>query len=697
MQQSPTDAAGRGERRRERIVVLGLVLGTALLYAPALGFDFVNYDDPVFVTENPLVLPGLTWDGFILALTSNYADYWRPLSWLSHMLDVELFGLHSGFHHLTSVLWHAAATAVLFLALKRMTGALWCSAFVAALFAWHPLHVESVAWVGERKDVMCAFFWFLTMLAYWRYTTQPTRWNYSATLASFVLGLMSKPMIVTLPFVLLLLDVWPLRRFQPALLDTSVERGRSAGKNTAGNFLVAGWPLVLEKMPFLILAGLTSVAAFVGARDAGSMHTLESLSIPARLANSAVACATYLGMTFWPVNLAVLYPLPAAWPAWRMALSLVLIVGTTFLALRARRARPYALVGWLWFLGSLAPVSGLMQAGAQAVADRYTYVPAIGLFIIAAWVAAAWAGTHAGRRKWLLVAAATVLIACVIGTGRQLSHWKNSITLFEHALAATRDNWTAHNNLGLAYLAEGRTEDATLQFNESLRVVPVQADAHLNLGVIHDRTGRYAEARKEFALALAQESDSGKIALTLSKFAEKARSEPTNCEARYYLAYAFASAGRNAEAISALELVLQIKPDYSDAHDDLATVLVKAGRPNEAIAHYRMALRLRPDEAGTLTRLAWLLATAADAQVRNGPEALKLATRACELTARSDARALNALAAAMAETGNFEEAATVEHTAAVLARAAGNGAAAAQIEARAALYRSGRPYHQPPR
>ncbi len=728
-----------------RIIALGLFLVTLALYAPASRFDFVNYDDNVFVTENPMVLGGLTWGGVREAFLTAPADYWRPLSWVSHMLDVELFGLDAGAHHLTNVLIHALNSVLLFLALLRLTGRQWPSAIVAALFAWHPLHVESVAWIAERKDVLCATFWFLTLLAYERYARNPSVKSYSMVLGCFILGLMSKPMIVTLPFALLLLDYWPLGRFE-----------RDATRR-------AWLRLLAEKLPMLLLAGVVSVVTYVNQKQVGATLLMESFPLRARSANSVVAYVEYLRKMFWPADLAVLYPLPTGWPVGRVIFSCVILVAVTLMAVVWLRKRPFVVVGWCWFLGTLVPVIGLVQVGAQFIADRYTYIPLIGLFIAVVWIATTWADRNMRGLKWLTGATVVVLIGCAIGTAQQLRHWRNTMTLFERAVAVTQYNYLAHNDLGVQYLAAGRTNDALHQFIESLKASPHRGHARYNLAGILASQGRHAEARAQYALALIQQADQNKIQSALDNFAAEARKNPMDPEASYYLANALSAVGRGVEAIAPLENVVRVKPDYATAHIDLGVLLAQQGRMPEAarhyteairldpandlphanlggllansgrledaITHYREAIRLRPDNpitrynfglaltrtghdaeaaaefreafrinpdnANAINKLAWLLCTSPDDNVRNGSEALRLAEQLLQMTRGQQAMAFDTLAAALAECGRFDDAVSAATKAQELAVTGKQSTLAGELAERVKLYQTGRPYRRP--
>ena len=465
-----------------------LVLVTIALYWPATGYDFVSYDDPDFVTENPHVQGGLTWEGVKWAFrNTQQAAYWAPLTWLTHMLACQFFGLGAEGHHLINVLLHAVNTGLVFLVFRRMTGAMWRSLILAALFGLHPLRVESVAWITERKDVLSTLFWMLTLLAYSHYVEAgdarilKRRLWYAATLLLFAGGLLSKPMVVTLPCVLLLLDYWPLERFKP---------GRAG-------------LLVMEKIPFFALAAAASVLTIVVQEQGGVLEASEYLPLGARGGNALISYWRYLGKIFWPRNLAVFYPHPGQWPLERVLLAGGLILGLSGLLFMKRRGYPFLLMGWLWFVGTLVPAIGLIQSGSQAMADRFTYVPSLGVLIFAIWGA----DELAQRWRWpgvaLAVAGSAAIILCLVLTQQQLGHWQDSEALFRHALEVTENNEIAHVSLGIELVRQGKIEEAISQYQEAIRLKPDYALAHNNLGFALLRTGqigrRSANTRKPSA------------------------------------------------------------------------------------------------------------------------------------------------------------------------------------------------------
>ena len=598
-----------GMRPERRVAVL-LAVATLAVYAQVAGHGFVSYDDPDYVSGNPYVRAGLTRAGLSWALTTGHAGNWHPLTWLSHMLDCQLFGLRPGAHHLTNVLLHTANSLLLFVLLRGMSGALWPSAAVASFFALHPLHVESVAWVSERKDVLSTLFWMLTLLAYWRYTRQPSLRRYLPVLVLLALGLMAKPMLVTLPLVMLLLDVWPLGRLPlaaPEGRDTPrVERSarrqdvrpggdpraRKARRSEAlPRARRAAWPpglrLVLEKVPFVALAAASSVVTFVVQLHGGAVAPVDTLPFEARGANALVSYAAYLGKMIYPAGLVIFYP-RVPLPAWQVAAAGLALVAGSLLVIRLAPRRPWLLVGWLWYVVTLLPVIGLVQVGDLAMADRYTYVPLIGPFIMLAWTAAEIVRRRPAWRSMVAASVGVLLAGCAAGTGLQLRYWRSSMTLFEHAVEVIPDNYVAHLSLGNALAEQGRLDDAIAHYSAALRVKPDLAKAHGNLGVILARQGKLEEA--------------------VAQYAEALRLNPDLPETHNNLGAALAERGRIEEAIAHYDRALRLKPDYPDAHTNLGMALAAQGKIDLAIAHYAEALRLDPDHPGARFNLSRALA-----------------------------------------------------------------------------------------
>jgi hypothetical protein len=478
-----------------KIIVIVLLTGlTLLVFWQTTGHDFIIFDDEVYVTQNARVQEGLSWQGVSWALKTTHANFWHPLTWLSHMLDCEVFGLHPGGHHLAGLLLHLANTLVLFVVLRRMTSALWPSAFVAALFACHPLHVESVAWVSQRKDLLSTFFWILTLGAYVRYVEQPRIRRYVLVLVLFCLGLMAKPMLVTLPFVLLLLDYWPLRR-----LDLGQGSHHSTYPN---NVRTPVLHLVLEKVPLFGLSAAACVVAYMAQVQGGAVKSSSLFPMGVRVSNALVSYVIYIEKTLWPHDLAVFYPHPGSWPLWQAAGAALLLVAVSTVVIAAVRKAPYLAFGWFWYLGTLVPVIGLVQVGDHAMADRYTYVPLIGLFIMMAWGGRDLVKHWPQYKTALVFSASALIIAAAMSSAQQLKHWQNSVSLFEHTLSVTENNHGARNNLGLALAQEGRFDEAVDQYLEALRIKPNDPRTLSNMGVALANQGKIKQALDHFKEAL---------------------------------------------------------------------------------------------------------------------------------------------------------------------------------------------------
>jgi protein O-mannosyl-transferase len=648
----PTEA-GNGSRVTtlgQRVgTVLCLVAGTLAIYWQVGRFEFVNFDDPTFVSANQTVQAGLTGQSVAAAFTRPVMGEWHPLTTLSHMLVVQLFGPGAGPQHLVNAGLHLANALLLLLVLQQMTGRWWCSALVAALFAWHPLRVESVAWVSERKDVLSGLFWMLTTWAYLRYVRQPGAGRYLLLAVLFVLGLMAKAMLITLPFVFLLLDYWPLGRMQlgsgsPVLPDDSafpVPCLLSPASDLRPP--ISGFRLVLEKVPLLLCAFGSTLLTFLCQDAIKAAMPLDAIGLPARLANAVVSYARYLGKTFVPVDLAFFYPHPYHWAAWQITAALLLLLALSGLAWHWRRKCPWGLVGWCWFAGTMVPVIGLVQLGRQAMADRFTYLPHIGLFIALVWGGAALAARQARLRSALAPLTALVLALCLGTAWHQTRHWQNSVTLLSHALDVTTDNAVAHNNLGLALQDQGLWDAAEAHFAEAIRVAPGYLEPVANYGLLQLARG--------------------------------------NLE----------------EALQYLREMVRVCPGDFLFQANLAQVQWLRGETKDAIDHWQEALRLQPNALPVLNNLAWLRATHPQAGFRDGPEALRLARRACELTAFAEGRALATLAAAQAENGQFKEAVETQQKALALAQTAGQADLAKLLQQTLQLYAEGRPFREAPR
>ncbi len=585
---------------------LFLIVVTFVVYWQVVNHQFVNFDDGTYILENPHVKTGLTGEGFIWAFTSTYASNWHPLTWLSHMLDVQLFGLHPGPHHLVNVLFHAINTVLLFLLLLRMTGAYWQSVFVAALFALHPLHVESVAWVAERKDVLSAFFWMLTLLLYAWYVKRPGPARYLLTLCAFALGLMSKPMLVTLPVVLLLMDYWPLGRLQFG------QAGLLARKEPASATQKPfPWSLIWEKAPFIALSAASSVITLFAQHEGGAMASVRAVPFTFRSVNALSAYVLYLTKMAWPVHLSVIYPLPTTLTIIQGLVASAFLGGLSIQVFRSAKRHPYFLVGWLWYLVTLVPVIGLVQVGSQSMADRYTYLPLIGIFIMLACGIRTMAGNNSYRRIALSVAVVFILLVFASCTWQQISYWKDSVTLFSHAAQAVDNNYIAHESLGYAFSQQNRLDDAIYHYGEALRVSPDYERALIGMGNVLIKQGKIEEAISYTNKALLIKPGSadahfnmgfalikqGKDQEALYHYYEGLRNDPDNAEIHLIIGVTLGTQGKLDESIEQFSEALRIKPDYADAHYGLGVALLRQGHVDESIMHFTEALRLNPDFA----------------------------------------------------------------------------------------------------
>lgn len=660
------------------VICLVLGLGTLALYWPVLHFEFTRFDDDMYVTNNPWLHEG--WSAIVRAFTTGYAANWHPLTWLSHKLDLAVFGMNAGGHHAVNVAFHIASTLLLFAVQRRMTTAFWPSAVVAALFAWHPLHVESVAWVAERKDVLSGFFWILTLAAYVRYAERPVAPRYALVLLSFVCGLLAKPMLVTLPFVLLLLDYWPLERWNRLT--------RPAG--TQPRFpLRTTRQLLLEKLPLLPLVAGSSVVTYLVQQRGGAMDAAESFPLSLRLPNALVSYARYLGKTFWPADLAVIYPWRAdGWPAAVVIGAILLLVGLTVAAFVFRKRHPYLAVGWLWFAGTLVPVIGLVQVGSQSMADRYTYLPHIGLFVACVWTAAATSAKWRWPQAVLAVGTGLILLGCIVATARQLPHWHDSLTLFEHTVAHTTDNPVAQLSLGMELQRQGRSQEAMPHLRDVLRVAPDLFLRHVRQGVGDD-----AEAHRHLAVLLMA---MGQFAEATTHCQQSLALNPTNAETHLLFGRVLVAQNRPNDALAEYTEAVRLAPTNIDAQLTLALTLDARRRDAEALPHYRAVLEARPGQLEALNNTAWILATHPMSEVRNGTKAVELAARACELSAHTNAIFEGTLAAAYAETGQFAEAVATAQAAADQARQVRQPGLEATLRKHAQLYQSRQPFREGP-
>jgi tetratricopeptide (TPR) repeat protein len=661
-------------RSLPRWICLLLAGLTFAVYAPVSQHEFIHYDDPAYVTANPQIQSGLTRDGLAWAFGRLHGrdTYWHPLTWVSHMVDCQLFGLNAGAHHLVNVVFHALNAVLLFLVLLRMTGATWRSVVVAALFIVHPLQVDTVAWVAERKNVLSGCFWWLTLLAYARYAERGGTGRYLLALGLFGLGLMAKPTLVTLPCVLLLLDFWPLRRFQFRTGTPGAVRNSAAPSPT---FLPLPMSrLILEKVPFLGLSLISSAITVWAHQGLAVTQAPLGLALSLRLENAVVSYARYLGKLLWPSDLAVLYPHPVTWVPSAVGTSAILLLGISGVVLWKVRQRPALAVGWLWFLGTLLPTIGLVEAGIQAMADRFVYLPIVGLLVMAVWGVADLSVRRKRRQIVLTGLCVLALVGCVVRTAEQLPYWQNSVALFEHATGVTRNNFAMHYNLGVVLLAGGREPEAVREVQAALRANPQLAEGHQFLGNLAAQHQRFEEAIGHY-----------QTANTISP----GWPLPLECLARAEVAL-----GRLDEAMATYRRLAELTPENPEAHVQLGSLSVAQQQPAEALKHWREALRLKPDYPELLNNLAWFLATHPDATLRDGAEAVRHGERACELTQYRRAVLVGTLAAAYAEAGRFPDAVVMAQKAQELALAEGDQNLTARNADLLEVYRAGRAYHE---
>ncbi len=594
-----------------------------LIFGQTFWHDFINYDDPRYVYENTKITGGLRISGIAWAFTHIHSMNWHPLTTISHMLDCQLYGLKAGWHHFTNVLLHSVAVVLLFLVLLQMTGgpsrtgSIWRSAFVAAVFAIHPLRVESVAWIAERKDVLSGVFFMLTVLAYVYYARLPRISRYLVVLLVFACGLMSKPMLVTLPFVLLLLDYWPLDRIKGQV-----------------------WKRVLEKLPLISLSAVSSIATLVAQK--GAVGYTEELPILERLNNAVISYVLYIWQMLWPLNLAVFYPHPEnRLPLWEIISSLFLLICVTAVAITLRKQLPYLITGWLWYLGMLVPVIGLVQVGWQGRADRYTYLPQIGLYIAATWTVADL--TRLWRHQRIILTAAALLTIVVLSWQAcvQTRYWRDSETLFKHALAVTTNNDVAENNLGIVYLRQGNLDEAISLLQAAVDRRPDNSPAHENL-----------------AKALLQK-------------------------------------GKITDALIHYRKLLELQPDNIEVHNIVGTVLIQQGRIREGVEEWQKVLEIQPDNGNAMSNLAWVLATSPDDSLRDGAKAVQLAEQAMRISGRRIPLLFRTLAAAHAERGQFSEAIQTAQQGIELANTQGNSELATELSGNIALYQERQPLRDP--
>jgi len=768
-------------RSMVRLISIGVACLVLGVFLPALKFDFTNYDDPDYVTENRPVLAGLTWKSLGWAFTHSHSANWHPLTWISHMADCQLYGVNPAGHHLTSILLHAANAVLLFLFLCALTRRDWPSAAVAVLFALHPLRVESVAWISERKDVLSGFFGLLCLWAYAVYTHHA--WGpgvetgnalnlvkkdhrrvkvfYCLSIVAFALGLMSKPMLVTWPFVLLLLDFWPLGRFG----NPVAPRG---GLKKA----------LLEKIPFFALSAASCLVTLLVQQSAGA---LASASFSAKAINALVCYFRYISKTVWPVRLAVLYPEVASWAAVEILLATTVLSAITAVVLWQIRKRPWLATGWAWFLGTLVPVIGLVKVGSQSMADRYTYLTSIGLLIMLVWTVAELAAKIPGLKTAVAAVLGGVVLALGFATAAQLRFWQNTDTLFRHAIAVTDNNYVAwsslafdyaehkefreaedclrrslginpnyyqawnklgsvlidqgrfseaeaacqssvnldprfapaHSTLGLALMKTGRTNEAIAEYQQALGLRPDFAPAHYNLANALASQQKFAEARDHYQASLDSDPDSpaaadahnnlgyllareGRLEEAAAHFKSAIARLPLSWQAQFGLGDVLSRQGKSDEAAAAFSEVVRINPNQAAGHLQLANLLARLARGGEAVEHYEKSLQLSPNNIEALNRLAWLLATCPDSQLRNGSRAVQLAERAGNLAGAPRPGLLLTLAAAYAEADRFSDAIHAAERAREIIPAGSQPELSRKIELLLQELQSGKPYRESP-
>jgi tetratricopeptide (TPR) repeat protein len=602
-------------------ICVGLALATLAVYAQVVRYEFVDLDDGEYVFENWHVAHGLNLDDVVWAFTTGHSANWHPLTWLSHMVDSQLFGSKAGYHHLVSVLIHVVNTLLLFLLLQRLTGAVWRSAFVAGLFALHPLHVESVAWVAERKDVLSTFFLFLTLWAYADFARTRRFKQYLFALLFFVLGLMSKPMLVTVPFLLLLLDYWPLNRLQPGPRATAgkVKRSRQSPFNC---FMQSALPLVREKIPFFLLSAASAIITFLVQKAGGAVQVADALTFDAKISNAIHSYAAYLVKTVWPAGLIVYYRyvLPG-YPSAEILSAALVLFAITVLALHFSGRFPYIAFGWLWYLGTLVPVIGLVQVGGQATADRYTYIPLIGVFVAVAWGIPDAFARWRNMQRPLAAAGALLFLVCAVISWHQVRYWRDTVTLFSHALEIDKDNYLAHELMGTGLAKRGDYQEAVAHYTAALRFSPLNTHIMSNLGSSLDLLGKADEALAMFSRAWKIKPDDpialrdmGRICFEQGRFAEAAdfygravRAMPDRVALWYAFGNALAKLGRNREAIDAYSSALRMEPSYAEALSGRGAALASLGRASESIRDFEEALRINPNYAEAHNNLGNIL------------------------------------------------------------------------------------------
>jgi len=621
------------------LICLALAILTVITFWSLKDCGFINLDDNIYVYENASVQSGLNWNSIGQAFSSELTKvgHWHPLTWLSWMLDYQIFGLNPQGFHLINLLFHVMNTLLLFLILRRMTKTLWPSAFVAALFAIHPLHVESVAWIAERKDVLSTFFWMLTLGAYSYYVESPGFRRYCFVFLFFALGLLAKPMLVTLPFVLLLLDYWPLRRFQERRPDHKVQTEESKlltsdkqKKKSKKNDVVTVketlevkkpaepeykwsliYPLLREKVPLFVLVILSSLATYMAAQSAGAVTSIEKLPLGVRIGNAFISYIAYIGKMIWPSNLAVFYPYPKGLILWQVIGSVLLLIAITLVVIWRAKKSPYLATGWLWYAGTLVPVIGIVQAGVQAMADRYTYISLIGLFIMVAWGLPELLKKWKYRKEILFTASALIILCLSIITWTQVGYWQNSISLFDHTLKVTDNNWFTYSSRGNTYYDLGNYQQAIEDYDRAIEIKPGYAEAYSNRGIAYHKLGNYKHAiadlsraieiKPGYAMAYNNRGNAynvlGNYSQAIEDYGRAIEIKPGYAEAYYNRGTSYNSIGNYQQAIADLKRAIEIKPVYPEAYINRGFAYKGLGNYQQAIEDYGRAIDTKPDYA----------------------------------------------------------------------------------------------------
>jgi tetratricopeptide (TPR) repeat protein len=692
----------RKQNKLSLLICAGLVIATVIAYEPIRHNEFVDYDDPAYITENPDITSGLTLQSFKQAFISSHSDMWHPLTTLSHMLDCQLFGLYPFWHHLVNLGLHIVNSMLLLWILNSLTGSMWASAFVAAVFALHPLQVESVAWASERKTVLSGLFWFLTILLYIWYTKKPGNWRYIWVFIIYGLCIMTKPVVVTLPFVLVLLDYWPLGRIRN-------KNEELKNKTLDSKFSILN--SISEKIPLLALSAILCVVTVVAQKSGGAIAGLEKLSPDYRVANAFVSYIRYIGKLIRPGGLTAAYPYPYVnFSNGIVIVCILLFALITALVIYIGRHKKYVITGWLWFIGAMVPMIGLIQSGGQAMADRYMYLSMVGILIIAAFGAKDIINKRPRTRTATSALAIITILSLLIFTRVQVGYWRNSITLFEHTLDVTKNNFVAEANLAKALRFEGRLKEAVLHYRNAVRIHPTLADARHNLGIALLQIGKVDEAAACFNEIIKQGQGSAKVYYDLAialkyqgKYDEAISSlnktlklDPNYAEARKRIGILLTLKGRIDEAIPYFNesLGTESRTDKVKTYYNIGSAYEQKGRYKEAIRFWNMALELEPGNIPILNSAAWLLATTDDTSIEDANRAIEFSERACELTRYKDPSILDTLAAAYAASGRFEDAISTANKAVDYAKAAGYKDLANDIQERIKLYQARQRYYQ---